>query len=50
MPEGTKVAKCVKNVQKQGKEKGSAIAICQKSTGLSYATGKPPKSKEKKRK
>lgn len=44
MPEGTKVAKCVKDVQKKGKGKVSAIKICQTSTGQSYATGKPSKA------
>lgn len=48
MPKGTKVAKCVKKVQAQGKSKGSAIAICQKATGKSYATGRKPKSKRRK--
>lgn len=48
MPKGTKVARCVEDVQqRQHKQKGNAIAICQKSTGLSYATGKPPKGKSK---
>ena len=44
-PVGTKVHRCVmKNVRK-GMGKGKAIAVCQKSTGKSYATGKKPKSK-----
>lgn len=46
MPKGTKVARCVDKVQKQGKAKGNAIAICQASTGKSYATGKKPKKKK----
>lgn len=39
MPKGTKVARCVEDVKK----KGSVVnpyAVCQKSTGQSYATGK----------
>ena len=50
MPKGTKVARCVKDVQKKGKGKVFAIKICQVSTGLSYASGKKPKSKAKKKK
>lgn len=45
MPENSKVGRCVKKVKKTGKSKGSAIAICQSSTGQSYATGKPPKKR-----
>lgn len=46
MPKGTKVSRCVEKVSRtMGKDK--AIPICQKSTGLSYATGKKPKSKKK---
>ena len=45
MPKNSKVGHCVAKVQKQGHDKGSAIAICQKSTGQSYATGKAPKKK-----
>lgn len=50
MPKGTKVERCYQKVKpKMGK--GSAAAICQKSTGQSLATGKPPKGKqERKRK
>ena len=47
MPKGNKVHRCVQHVMDDGKEKGSAIAICQSSTGLSYATGKKPKKKFK---
>jgi hypothetical protein len=47
VPKGTRVAKCVKKVMKTGKAKGNAIAICQASTGLSYKTGRKPKSKRK---
>lgn len=47
MPKGTKVARCVEKVKKT---KGSlAYAICQKSTGQSYATGKKLKKKGKKK-
>jgi len=48
MPKNSKVGRCVTKVKKT-KPIGSAIAICQKSTGLSYATGKPPKKKTKKK-
>ena len=40
MPKNTKVGRCVTKVMKTGKKKGVAIAICQKSTGKSYKTGK----------
>ncbi len=43
MPKDTKVGRCVTKVQSQGKSKASAIRICQKSTGQSYATGKKSK-------
>jgi hypothetical protein len=46
MPKGTKVERCYAKV-KQTQPKGVAAAICQKSTGLSLKTGKPPKSKSK---
>lgn len=39
MPKNTKVHRCVEKLKKQGKGK-EAYAICQKSTGQSYATGK----------
>ena len=42
MPKGTKVANCVAKVA-PSKGKVSAIKICQKSTGMSYATGKKSK-------
>ncbi len=48
MPRGTKVERCYQDLRSQGKSKGSAARICQKSTGLALATGKPPKSKGKK--
>lgn len=44
MPEGTKVARCVQKVKAKGSGK-NAYAICQASTGQSYATGKPIKKK-----
>lgn len=47
MPKGSKVERCVKDVVKSGKKKEVAIPICQKSTGLSYKTGKKPKGKKK---
>ena len=47
MPTGTRVSDCVQDVMKQGHSKESAIRICQKSTGLAYATGKPPKGKKR---
>lgn len=46
MPKGTKVHRCVEEV----KAKGGAVnpyAVCQKSTGQSYATGKPLPKKGK---
>ena len=46
MPEGTKVARCVHEVMaKSNLSKVSAIRICQKSTGMSYQTGKPSKAR-----
>lgn len=47
MPKGTKVHRCKTKVQGQGKSVGAAIAICQKSTGQSYATGKALKKGKK---
>ena len=46
MPKGTKVERCYSKL-KGKKGKGIAAAICQKSTGLSLKTGKPPKKKKK---
>lgn len=43
MPKGTKVYRCVENY----KGKGNKYAICQASTGQSYATGKPLPKKGK---
>jgi hypothetical protein len=46
-PQNTKVERCYTKLKgKMGK--GKAAAVCQKSTGLSLATGKPPKKKAKK--
>jgi len=39
MPTNTKVGRCVTKLTKNGSAKGKAIAICQKSTGQSYAVG-----------
>lgn len=47
MPKNSKVGRCVSKVTKSGKDYGSAIAICQASTGKSYKTGKKPKTKKK---
>lgn len=47
MPKGTRVARCKSKVMRKNKSMGvgNAIAICQKSTGQSYATGKSLKKK-----
>ena len=45
MPKGTKVERCYTKLKKGGASSGKAAAICQKSTGLSLATGKKPKRK-----
>jgi hypothetical protein len=37
-PKGTRVHRCVEKVKRKGG--GNAYAICQKSTGQSYKTGK----------
>ena len=49
MPENSKVARCVRKVQKKGNDKVKAIKVCQTSTGQSYATGKPSKAAAKRR-
>lgn len=49
MPEGTRVARMVKALMREGYDKVSAIKIAQSRTGQSYMTGKPSKSKKKKR-
>jgi len=43
MPKGSKVERCVNKVGKT-RSKGSAIAICQASTGQSIITGKKAKT------
>ena len=49
MPKGTKVERCYEKVKlKMGK--GSAAAICQKSTGQALKTGKPIMKRERDRK
>lgn len=45
MPKGTKVEKCVEKVKKSGKDV-NPYAVCQKSTGESYKTGKNIKGKK----
>lgn len=45
MPMETKVARCVQGLTDKGKDKGSAIAICQAATKQSYMTGKKLKKK-----
>lgn len=47
MPKGTKVARCVEQVKKKGGGV-NPYAVCQKSTGESYATGKPLREKKQK--
>jgi hypothetical protein len=47
MPKGTKVHRCVEHVKKKGGGV-NPYAVCQKSTGQSYATGKSLKSKKEK--
>lgn len=44
MPAGTPVERCYQKL-KGKKGKGSAAAICQKATGTSLKTGKPPMRK-----
>lgn len=46
MPRGSRVEKCVTEVKKKSKDV-NPYAVCQASTGQSYATGKPLKSKGK---
>lgn len=47
MPTGTRVDRCYQKLKKT-KGKGSAAAICQKSTKQSLATGRSLKNKKKK--
>lgn len=44
MPKGTRVADCVADVKSKGGNY-NPYAVCQASTGQSYATGKPLKKK-----
>lgn len=46
MPAGTKVERLYQKLRAEGKSKESAAKIAQSQTGLSLATGKPPKSKK----
>lgn len=48
MPVDTPVHKMAKAIERSGVPEGIAIATAQKKTGMSYATGKPPKSKQSK--
>ena len=48
MPTGTKVHRCVQRLK--GKRGINAYAVCQASTGQSYATGKRTKKRKTKRK
>ena len=43
MPKGTKVYNCVQDVKRKG-EGVNPYAVCQKATGMSYATGEKIKS------
>jgi uncharacterized protein YoaH (UPF0181 family) len=45
MPKGTRVHKCSDKLMRKGMKKGSAIAICQKSTKQSFKTGKKLRKK-----
>ena len=45
MPAGTRVERLYKKLRSEGKSKESAARIAQSQTGLSLATGKPPKTK-----
>jgi hypothetical protein len=49
MPKGSKVHKLAGKLEAKGLPKGESIAIAQKQTGQSYATGKAPKSKSGKK-
>lgn len=42
MPKDSKVARCVEGLKKKH-AKVNPYAVCQKSTGMSYKTGKPIK-------
>lgn len=45
MPKGTKVHRCVQKLKRKH-GKGSAIAMCQESTGQNYKTGKKRRRKK----
>jgi hypothetical protein len=45
MPKGTKVDNVYQALKRKGMDKGKAARIAQANTGLSLATGKPPKKK-----
>lgn len=47
MPKGTKVEKVYQAIKRETGDPGKAARIAQAKTGLSLATGKPPKSKGK---
>jgi hypothetical protein len=50
MPKGTKVHKCVERVKARNKKGGKKVnpyAVCQKSTGQSYQTGKRLKGRKR---
>lgn len=49
MPKGTRVSNCVEKLKKEGMKGGKPYAICQKSTGQSYATGKSLNKGKKKK-
>lgn len=48
MPAGTKVDKMYEAMKAEGMDKSKAARIAQSKTGMSLATGKPPKQKMKK--
>jgi hypothetical protein len=47
VPAGTKVDKMYEAMKAEGMDKGKAARIAQSKTGLSLATGKPPKKEKK---
>lgn len=49
MPKGSKVEKMYEAIKRKGASKGKAARIAQAKTGLSLATGKPPKRKRGKK-
>lgn len=49
MPTGTKVDSVYQALLREGADKGKAARIAQSQTGQALATGKPPKSKTKKK-